>query len=285
MVTRRALTLAALTTALAGCTNFRPPAQSDYEANVTPAPVPATPTPQRPVTADGIQSPTHLANAHASLLNSSYTLGITQTVRNEHGTFVVRRELTAKVEPNDTYHITLTVTGPLVTDLLDTPHARTELWSNGDQLLRRYAAGRETRYDAGAPSHDPAIVLSGNLEYWITMVLINEPPSGDIFRLFTLMEPGIEETRKRGGLVVQSSEAINETMKRRVVALGTPDTLDLRALVDHRGLVYQYRLKYHTQRGTDRLQVVRSVRVTDVGATTVDHPAWYREATTNPVIR
>lgn len=285
MVTRRAITLAAITTSLAGCTAIRPTAPTDYETNVTPAPLPETPTPQRPVTIDGIQSPTDLANAHAAHLNASYTLGVTQTVRDDHGTFAVRRELTIKVDPPDTYHVILTVTGPLVNDLLDTPHARTEFWSDGDQLLRRYSTNRETRYDTGAPSHDPAIVLSGNLEYWITMALLNQPPSGDIYRLFTVMEPGIEETRKRGGFVVQSSEATNETMKSRVVAIGSPESLEFRALVDNRGLVYRYRLKYHTRRGTDRLQVIRSVRVTDVGTTTVDPPAWYREATTNPVIR
>lgn len=280
MASRRGLLITALAT-LTGCSEVTTPPDNETTPGITPAPLPTTQSSHPVVSTSGIKSPNALADAHAGILNTSYTVKVTQTVRTEHGTFVIRRVLTARVGDGGAYHAELKVAGPLVADLIDTPQARSEFWSDGDRLLRAYSTGNQTRYDPNAPSYDPTIVLAGNLEYWITMILINQPPRGDIYRLFSTAETQVRDTVDSGNrkqYIIDSSAITNESRLNRVISVGSPTTIDFRAVVTPHGLVREYRLEYATRRGPKTEQVVRTVKFSAIGETEITRPPWYNAA-------
>ncbi|MEF8852212.1 MAG: hypothetical protein V5A44_06745 [Haloarculaceae archaeon] len=209
---------------------------------LTPAPVPevtATPFPLPPgVTDSGVGDADALLDAHRSTLRSqSYTLRVRLRVDGDRYTRLIRVETPTRYYSHDV----LGGNGGNVTQ-----------FASGPSVYVRTAYAGITRYDRLDNARPP------------------ESRTVRLSRLFLQVDDAVVfETTVDGrpAVVVRVNYAVHPEMERL-------RNVTLRAVVEPTGLVRSLNATYVRTGGTGPANVTRSFTYTDVGATTVERPAW-----------
>lgn len=246
---------------LAGCQGFTDPVDRSPETpTLTPAPVPERAGGS--VSADGVDAG-QLAERHRqSLSRTNYTLTLTErlVIDGEPRRVTTRRRLVAP----DARAYLLTRT-ERTTDFAPSNYAGiTGYWYNGSTELLEYARNTGPRYDA---VDDPGPGLLDDPTEHRTIA--------GILRAFETTET--TPRRLPDGSYRLRTDDLSASA--RLPELGyfvAPRNASLEATVHRRGFVQHYRVAYTaTIAGSDRqVRVVRELRVTDTGRTTVTPPAW-----------
>ncbi|MBX0295133.1 hypothetical protein EGH23_09610 [Halomicroarcula sp. F27] len=248
---------------LAGCGGFP---VSDGPEVITPAPVPTDGVQYPPgATADGVV-PSVLANAHAgSLSTTSYTLSARQEIRDADGDVVRRTERTHWVAPNaSTYrgrfeqNVSEYRTGPATT--------RVDYWANRTIVATRYVNERGEvtllRWPAG----------NGDL---LADLSDEQRLAGELAAVETRVAGRTDD----GGVVLVSTRARETEELTTPLFVSDVENVTVRMRVRYDGVVVARRLAYDATLGSRSVHVVRTVRVTNLGVTTVERPVWVDETT------
>ena len=276
----------ALAVVLAGCgMPFTGGDGGTTSPSVTPAPVPTdepTPTavPQLApgLTGEGVTDPFALAEAHASVLDgTAYAVRTNLTVRYANGSIYTQRSSDSQLAANRTrYYVVNEVAGARIGG----GQAGTSLYSNGERVfIARTSAGRTTYRIARDVDREPASPSE----------MFSGGSGGDerIYSLFTAVETRVLDETTRNGTTRYRIVGANVSGEADLGSrYGDPGNVTARATIDSRGLVHEYRLRYGGTVSGANVTVVRRVRYTNVGSTTVERPPWYeaavRNATTAP---
>ena len=262
--------LFAVAIVLSGCTAT----ETDSRPTVSPAPIPErTTTPSGDLapgmTADGIRWSAALIRAHSrTLRGSSFTVKSIRTVESTNPSYRVRTVMTGTFSANKSrYH------QRFVERDRDGQERRSELFADGERLFealgpigeRRYYMPRTELYSPPRPES-----------------FIGNPTQDDrIYIGVKAFETRIESTNRSGG---EPNHRIVGTEARlpELLAVGTIGTYadrieepSLTMIVGHRGIVYDYQLRFTAIKGNQTLVVNHTIRYTDVGSTAVVAPNWY----------
>jgi hypothetical protein len=260
---RWATLLAALLVCLAGCGGV---VSSDEPEPVTPAPVPTEVFQYPPGVSSDRVVPSTLTETHVrTLRTTNYTLTTRQTVRTLDGEPILRSNQTRTVSRNaDTYRGRY----DLETNLFVGQQASNiEFWSNRSVVFARYSTD--------SPYRDPEV------RQWPAR---NETPVTDLtdrnhvegYLAGTDVSP---IRRPPGGGVVLAGNGIRDQDRLIVPLIVTdPRNLSLRMRVRHDGIVLATRVTYDATYSDERVRVERAMRVTDIGATSVERPEWIRNS-------
>lgn len=217
------------------------------------------------LTEDGVEDAWTLAQAHRSTLdNTSFTVSGEHVIRDD-GTVVVRTTGETRVARTaGQYHLAYDVTGENVEEYGVVPYD-VAIWSNETttrQLIERQNGTTEQRE---LPAQ--GTFFRGDTTGWAT-----------VHALFASVNTTVETTVERNGSTLY-----------RVVSTGPPrsdsryadaSNFTLTASVSPEGVVREYEITYLTTRGGNRVQITRHVTYDDLGATTVERPAWVANETT-----
>jgi hypothetical protein len=315
----RAVALAAVCL-LAGCSGFAGSSTDPPAETLTPVPVPdddprttASPEPTAAdqlapgVTTEGVVDPFALADAHvAGVIESSYTVERTTTVRYPNGSLRTQETTTASVAAGGgRYRLVRDVTGPAAAQV-QSPPGRFELWTDGERLLSAFfPRGGPTEYARVAPDR-----YLGQRGYYAP-----PPDRGSLLALLSAFEvrptgrqfgtatPDPARVRARNGATTGTPRPIpvrNDTTTPSVDdspvgyrLVGTefvrPSALDavgpgdearnasLELTVDPRGRIRAHDLSYTATIAGERMRVHQRSRYS-LGGVRADRPRWYDAA-------
>lgn len=269
--------LVALVVLLSGCSGVGE--SGTTSPSLTPVPVPEVTPALSPVGDDdrwlapgltdrGVEQAWLLGRAHETVLaNTSYTARTVETTRYANGTVRGRIRTTVRATPG-TFHTVSTPTGTHARAYPFPDAERVEVYGVDGRLHFAVTDADGTwhfsfdRADAGVPS------------LYVLLSSVETRTAGTVTRNgTTLHRVRATELRESTGFAVAVGVAANGFEGSAV------GNVSLRALVDSRGLVREYELAYTLGRDGPDLRVTRHVRYTDLGATTVERPSWYDEAT------
>ena len=247
---------------------------------VTPAPVPTdepTPTavPQLApgLTSEGVTDPFALAEAHASVLDgTAYTVRTNLTVRHANGSIYMRQSTDALLAANRTRY---SVVGDFAGARIGGGQATVATYSNGERVFEARTTANNTSYH---------VVRVPERESASPRGILPEGLVGDeqIYSLFTAVETRVLDETTRNGTTRYRIVGANVSGEADLGSrYGDPRNVTARATIDSRGLVREYRLRYEGTVSGTNVTVVRRVRYTNVGSTTVERPPWYEVAVRN----
>lgn len=255
---RDARSLAVLVAAaalLAGCGGFG--GTGGAPGTATPAPVPTVTATYPPgVSGDGV-FPEALASAHEERLSTTeYRVASRQRVVGPNGTMRTTNRTVAVADGGRVY------AGRFNRTLVDFPVGALpltlEYWTNGSvYATREFVAGSPEYYGwsrSGFPTED--------VDY-----------SNVFRRTFAAVETRVARG-SAGGVVLVGSQLRRPGAFPNPPYLADPHNVSLTARVSDAGLVTRWRLAYDATVEGRTVRVVWRIAVTDVGATTVDRPAW-----------
>lgn len=242
----------------------------------TPAPVPsdtATPDAVREVprySEDGIENPFALGRAHRAVLaNASYTRRLTESTRFADGSLRLNTTAVTRVEPTNattrSYSVT-TYEGPVEPIATPNPTAdRVEIYGDERFYVRFTFPGGTTTVRSLPRTFDGRAGTIESVIAAFNTTVRDRTACGD-------------RTCRR----VRSTELAAPWLLSDAVRL--PDDWTVRnatlfALVDSRGLVHEYRIRYAVETPTSTYAAVRRVRYTALGETVVRKPDWVSRGT------
>lgn len=256
--------------------------------SVTPAPVPTTPSPSPTpgpppgLSAGSVADPGALVMAHSAALGDrSYTVRGVETVRAPDGTLLSRRAVTVRVGPDHVaFHATVAASGPRSFRFAGRDPGRTAVWSpDGELVVAAFGPGdgRHERFRSwGLAGNDVASV-----GFWTDEVLPGARPWADIEPLFRAFPVRVVRVERHGGTRLYRARAgalVDAGVLAAAERVATARNATLRVTVDGRPVIRSYRLRYRAADHGAVLWVNRTVRYSEVGATSVDRPAWYGRA-------
>lgn len=271
----------------AGCGSDVVPggAPSPDRATLTPAPLPnetdtAVADGRQQVApglaADGLTDTLELMAAHRSVLrNTSWTLTVTHVQRYGNGTVRVRERRNIASAANGSYHRVQQVAGTV-----GGPPSRVEVWSNGSVRLVRAERGGTVAYrrlpaegttGGTRPSFalDEDVAVQAEHQRLIAILLDTED-----LRVDRLDRPHRESDRQQYRL--RATEFEDDTFVTRDGLAVRLTEVDIRFVVDDRGVVHRARFAYTARADGRELRVIERLRYTDLGSTTVRPPTWLR---------
>lgn len=222
-----------------------------------------------------------LGRAHArSIDNTSYVVASNRTVRYVNGT--LRSHLVTRVAVDDDrrFHTSTSTAGPEAPVFIGAPPADAAYWSNGTTYLRRLTRDGQTAY----AELDPPDTWVGTWRYWAEVVPFgarNNRPSTYYAAVFSAIPVRVVDRESGDGTTLYRLEGhVDWTVSGEMFPGRTRSIENVRlvALVDGSGLVRSLELKYTGTVDGEPVHVERTIRYTDVGATTVDRPTWYDRA-------
>lgn len=248
---------------LAGCNAVAP----GQETTVTPAPVPdasESPGALAPdvqsvnATATGIDGQ-YVATVHTRILqNTSYTVNQSVIQRFPNGTVAARYVTHGRFGPDDRAAVTLRQF-----DRSPGGTTRTvERFQQGDQ---RYRLVIENGTRASIVTSEPGY---GAADY--RRVLAN---GESIARVFGFVSTRVAETETVGGTEFVTLETVEPA------SIPPLENVTLTARVSERNVIRSYRVAYQVERQGQRLNTTVSLEYTDIGATSVQRPAWVGNVT------
>ncbi|MBX0323768.1 hypothetical protein EGH21_12085 [Halomicroarcula sp. F13] len=248
---------------LAGCSGFT---TSGSTETVTPAPVPTDGLRYPPgVTDDGVV-PSALASAHAGALSTdSYTLTSEQRAYDEDGDLERRTDHVRWVGANaSTYrgHFQQNATEYRA----GWSTTRVDYWANRSIVATRYENQRGEVTLLRWPAENSDLLtdltdqqrLEGELAA-VEMRVARREADGDVVLV--------------GSSPRDSEQLVTPLFAREV------ENVSVRMRVRYDGTVVARRLSYDAVLSSDRVHIVREVRITDVGETTVERPDWVQNTT------
>lgn len=268
------------------------------EETITPVPVPtkeASPMDEDSfppgVARQGVENPFMLANAHTQeVLNRSHTVRGTLTIRYENGTLRGQRRTTARVAANATrFHVMSITRGPRPPfrpagrDVRRTA-GRSAFWSAGNRLFWTVQSGNVTDYHMIPPveyTHSrwrERVAVVDEQEVYLTFRAVETTVTGRLEGNETVfIRVTATERRKPGS--VEESLSIRSAYEYPIdIDRGSVSSVTLSALIGPNGLVRKYRFAYAATVDGEQVRVIRQIRYTAIGATTVGRPDWYGEA-------
>lgn len=259
-MTRAVAVVVTLALVLAGCSGF---VQQDSTGTVTPAAVPTDGAGYPPGVSEDAVVPSALASAHArTLATSNYTLVTRQRVTDRNGTVLRESNHSRNVAANGTvYAGHLRQSGTE----LNTYTSRIDYWTNGSIVAARY---------------DERVNRPSRVRWTVR----DDGPVSDLPERRTIL--GVGESvdlsvadRTDGGVVLVGTRFRNPDRLATPLFVGDPGNVSVRLRVSQDGIVEALRLSYHAERNGQRVRVLRDLRVTDVGSTTVVRPEWVTNTT------
>jgi hypothetical protein len=239
---------------LAGCAGLTggDPTPRD---TVSPVAVPTTGEGYPPGVDEAGVSPSSLAAAHdRALAGTSFTFVRRQRVVANGTVWTTDRE--RRVAADGTYTGRLNRTAP-EPPLQGVPPVRFAYWTNGTATAYYRESSRGPGSYAWSDGTPPVVDVTG---------------SRTVERLFRAVEPSVVE-RREGVVLVGSSDRLPDALSPSL-GLADPRDVSLTARVAPDGVVTRWRLTYVATADGRSVRVVRDTRVTAVGATTVERPAW-----------
>lgn len=223
----------------------------------------------------GVSDPDALGRAHeAALVNESFTLTASRTLRATNGTLRSELTVTVSLGPDRSFLVNAETAGPDAPVFLGNPPARGTYWSNGTTYARRLARDDARVYNTFEPPG-----RAGTWRYWTETVPFGgerDGPSAAFARAFAATETRVATPRERDGATrhrVSGDRAVG------AYDVGTdPRDVRLTASVTPEGLVRSFALSYTATVDGAPVRVAWRVRYTAVGRTTVADPPWLDRA-------
>jgi hypothetical protein len=213
------------------------------------------------LSADGVTDATALVGAHTAALSStSFTVRTSTTTRPVDGEYTATTNRTWRVAPGDTVRGLVTSTTSFTGDVPERVARRPD-------ALAAYREGTVTYRrvrDDGETSYRRVDLLNTSVR--LNPALQRRPIARLDDRVDATVEPVTREGRRRYRVTAR----LNDTQ------ISTNATL--RLLVTPAGVVRDLRSTRTVEYRSGRRIVTRTVRVTDVGETTVERPDWFAAA-------
>lgn len=269
-----------LVVVIAGCSSLAGGTDRPV-ASVTPVDVPAdssiTTSDGQPafVRANGsFRDPADMAAAHRSVLqDTSYTVFSTQTVQFASSGRSGRWQLAARIAPRGAFTIETQRNGSVFSTVRP---VRIGFWSNGDVVVEAFIANDTTTAnivrDARGNPVPPRTVMpiDPRFEGELTTVFASTTVRS-ITRLDDDADPysrvRVRATGPAGSAAVGSLDIAT-----------TVSNLTAVLVIDERGLVHRYELRYTGTFATEPVTVTRTVRYAAIGQTSVPRPVWVEAA-------
>jgi hypothetical protein len=213
------------------------------------------------LSADGVTDPGELVRAHTDTLRSqSFTVHTTSTMHGPEGDYRVVSNRTWRLDPTDTVRGHVVSRSRTVGDAPAQYDARPDevaTWRAGPTTYRRVRTAGNVTYRRVA-LFNSSVKLSAALQRQA------------IYRLHTRTNATVEPISRDGRRLYRVTAALNDT------AVTTNASMTM--LVDADGVVRRLRTTQTVQYRSGTRVITRTVRITDVGSTTVDRPDWYPTA-------
>lgn len=231
---------------------------------------------------DGVTGPRTLSVGHVDQLRDrSFTIGSTKTVHAADGRLLSSLSLKVHIASSRGFRVSIVTDGPAGQPLFGEPTASVELWSDRETYLRRVEAGGETRHEvfgAGATVSD--------WYYWSNVVPFDGPPYAtlefyrDLFELVPVAVTGQGGDEEAPYVLTAVDHRIDEApMLFDMLDLdSTIRDLEAVGLVSAEGLIPSLRLSYEGLRREAPATVQWSIGYRNLGATSVERPAWADQA-------
>lgn len=255
---------------LAGsCLGFAPGGDRTGSPTVTPAPVPstdpATPSTVAPgIGADGtVDTQVVVARHRQALSNRSYTVTVRRTVTRGEETL---RETYARswVAPSGEFRLVQHVNVSRRPGGPRAPQPVTDIWYNGSWTFFRQT-------DSTGTPH--VRVQTAN------RTILPDPLFGPVLR-DTL---SVARLRPSGGgdrpLELVGAPPVNRSVLDPPPSAGRVRNVSVRVTLAHNGVLRAVRVGYDATAEGERVRIVRTVRVSGLGETTVSSPPWYMDTT------
>jgi hypothetical protein len=263
---------------LSGCNAF-----SGGETAETPLVTPADVPTEEPrsvrgfapgLTRQGVVDPIALGRAHEAVLsNTSYTVLSKRTVRYTNGTVRMRETTTTQVvTPAERYYMIREQSSETIDDVNYTSIKEAH-WSDGTRVLVAKSQQNNTTYKK---------YESSDRFYYISVFQRGRR----FFDLFYAIDTHIASHTTRNGTTLYRLASTEIIQTDHLPGIGyvykKPRNFTFHAVIDSRGLVHEYRLAYtvtltETNQPTP-VRIVKTVRYTRIGNTTVERPPWYHKA-------
>ncbi|WP_135854188.1 hypothetical protein [Halorussus salinus] len=224
------------------------------------------------VNESGITDPLALVDAHQRALgNTSYTVSTSATYRRPNGTLVAQEYTVVRVAPGgDSYSAVRTQTVANDTRWFGGERSHLAVWANEtDAVVAEKPSGAETTYHWTSPSR----VRLGPTSQWER--LYATVGAGDAEVVGQVERDGTTLTKLVSTPSLWFSK--NETADSATAKLPSEFT----ALVDSQGVVRSMQTLRRTIVEDRRVVVTRTIRVSEMGNTTVERPGWYQQAADN----
>ena len=270
----RLLAVLVVVGSIAGCSTITPTSTDRPRQSVTPAPVPTEPTEPTPLpelapglTARGVVDPLALAAAHESELSSlSETVRLRRVVRYANGQLRSERIQVTRVSANRSrFHTIITVDGsypPFIGDRLD-------FYSNGETVIQATILPNRSSFFR--------IPLKRYREENSIENVISSPDAGQVFLLFAVMETKVVARVERAGVMryrLRATRLVRPATLAEAEDVDDPHNVSMTAIVDERGVLLEYTLRYDATVDGRRVTVISSGAHTAIGETTVHRPNW-----------
>lgn len=226
------------------------------------------------VTGDGVAEPLALTNAHATVLgNASFAVTANTTERYENGRLRTRKRTTATfARSKDRYAIDHVVAGS-EPSVMDASTGHLSAWADGEGVYQRIVVG-------GSASYQHLRDANGNLRDPGAYLLADQIEEDRLYVLFSALDLSVERVTREGATRYRltSGALSNPDAVASSFDLDGIDRANLTALVDSRGVVYEYRVEYVGSVENRTVRGIHEVRYDEVGSATVERPGWVDEA-------
>ncbi|MFC4549741.1 MULTISPECIES: DUF7537 family lipoprotein [Halorussus] len=218
------------------------------------------------MTANGIEEPSALVEAHRRALNNTSFTVVEERITRVNGTVVVRGTARARFSQSNGRYLfrsnSTVVNGSADQDVRFTR----SIWSNETTTVRRVVFSDGTvQYEVDPPGVDR---------------LRDAATGGERLRaLFADGNATVESTVERNGTTLY--EIVSTGRASIAVATENASNFTLTAYVAPSGVVREYTVTYPTTWNGQRARITERRRYVEIGSTAVRRPAWVTEATIN----
>lgn len=270
----RLLVVIVMVGSLAGCSSMAPVSTEQPRTSITPAPVPTEPAEPTPIpelapglTARGVVDPLALAAAHETALSSrSETVRLRRVVRYANGELRSERIQVTKVNANRSrFHTVITVDGSYPPFFGD----RLEFYTDGETLIQATILPNRSSFFR--------IPLERYREQNSIENVISSPDAGQVFLLFATVETRVVARVERAGRMqyrLRSTHLVRPGTLAEAEDVDDPHNVSLTAVVDQRGILLEFTLRYDATIDGRPVTVISSGSHSAIGRTTVPRPTW-----------
>lgn len=210
---------------------------------------------------DGVTDSSELVRAHTTTLQSqSFTVHTTSKMHGPDGEYRVVSNRTWRLDPTGTIRGHVVSTSRTVGDAPAEYDGRPDevaAWREGPTTYQQVRTDDDTTYRRVA-LFNSSVKLSAALQRQA------------IYRLHTRTDATVEPISRNGRRLYRVTATLNDT------AVTTNASMTM--LVDADGVVRRLRTNQTVQYRSGTRVITRTVRITDVGSTTIDRPDWYPTA-------
>lgn len=213
---------------------------------------------------EGVTDALALARAHQQTLeNTSYVMSTVSAYQRPNGTVLNQGTTVERVAPGaESYYATTSQVGRNATRPLNVGHYDIEVWANEtDAVTARNLPESETTYRRTTRSDAP---MEPDTQWEL------------LYAAFDTANASVVERVERNGTTL--FKVVSTSRSDSASAYAEDSQYDFVALVDAQGVVRSLQMTHRSTLGDRPVVVSRTLRVTEIGNTTVERPSWYRRA-------